>query len=95
MTVVPEILLDIRVQEGEDGPQDAHPPSLTTRQRQGKLFKELDLSRLNSWPPEVAEAACWLLAEYHNVFSLEPVELGCTHSMEHKIKVIDDTPFKE
>ena len=83
------------MQEGEDGPQDPHPPNLTTRQRQGKLFKELDLSRLNSWPPELAEAACWLLAEYHDVFSLEPAELGCTHSTEHTIKVTDDTPFKE
>ena len=28
-------------------------------------------------------------------FSLEPAELGCTHSTEHTIKVADDTPFKE
>ena len=68
---------------------------MTTRQRQGKLFEELDLSRLNSWPPELAEAAHWLLAKYHNVFLLEPVELGCTHSTKHMIKVTDDTPFKE
>ena len=95
MTAMPEILPEIRVQEGEDGPQDPHPPSLTTRQRQGKLFKELDLSRLNSWPLELAEAACQLLAKYHNVFLLEPMELGYTHSTEHTIKVIDDTSFKE
>ena len=67
-TMVPEIPPEIRVQEGEDGPQDPHPPNLTTRQRQGKLFKELDLSGLNSWPLELAEAACKLLAEYHDVF---------------------------
>ena len=41
------------------------------------------------------DAACRLLAEYHNVFSLDPTELGCTHSTEHIIKVTDDTPFKE
>ena len=68
---------------------------LTTRQRQGKLFEELDLSRLNLWPPELAEAACQLLGKYHNVFSLESAGLGCTHSTEHMIKVTDDTPFKE
>ena len=28
-------------------------------------------------------------------FSLDPAELGCTHSMEHIIKVTDDAPFKE
>ena len=65
------------------------------RQRQGKLFKELDLSGLESWSPELADSAQWLLAEYHDVFSLEPMELGCTHSTKHVIKVTDDTPFKE
>ena len=38
-------------------------------------------------------AGSWL--NYHSVFLLDPVELGCTHSMEHMIKVTDDTPFKE
>ena len=90
--MVPETLPEIRVQEGKDGLQDPHPPSLTTR---GKLFEELDLSRLNSWPLELAEAACLLLAEYHDVFSLEPMELGYTPSTEYTIKVTDDTPFKE
>ena len=95
MTVVPKILPEVRVQEGEDGPQDPHPPSLTMRQRQGKLFEELDLSGLNLRPPELAEAAHWLLAEYHEVFLLEPMELGCTHSTEHTIKVSNGTPFKK
>ena len=67
-TMVLEMPPKFRVQEGEDGPQGPHPPNLTTRQRQGKLFKELDLSRLNSWPPELAEAAHWLLAKYNDVF---------------------------
>ena len=80
VTVVLETLLEIRVQEGEDGPQDPHPPSLTTRQRQGKLFEELDLSGLNSWPPELAEAACQLLAKYHNVFFVRTYGVGL-HSL--------------
>ena len=70
-------------------------PKLTVRQRQGKLFAKLDLSSLDSWTPELADAAHWLLAEYHDVFSLDPAELGCTHSTQHIIKVTDDTPFKE
>ena len=65
------------------------------RQRHGKLFDELDLSSLDSWALELADAAHQLLAEYHDIFSLDPAELGCTHSTEHTIKVIDDTPFKE
>ena len=29
------------------------------------------------------------------MFLLDPMELGCTQSTEHMIKVTDDTPFKE
>ena len=65
------------------------------RQRHGRLFDELDLSGLDSWAPKLADKACWLLAKYHDIFSLDPAELGCTHSTEHTIKVTDDTPFKE
>ena len=68
---------------------------MTTKQRQGKLFEELDLSGLKLWPLELVEATCQFLAEYHDVFSLEPMELGCTHSTEHTIKVTDNIPFKE
>ena len=81
--------------EGTDKSADFHTPRLTVRQRHGKLFNELDLGSLDSWTPELADAACWLLAKYHYVFSLDPAELGFTHSMEHIIKVTDDTPFME
>ena len=84
-----------QLQEGADKSPDFHTPRLTVRQRHGKLFNELDLSGLDLWTLELAEAAHWLLAEYHEVFSLDPAELGCTHSTEHIIKVTDDTPFKE
>ena len=70
-------------------------PALRVRQRHGKLFDELDLNGLDSWTPELADTAHQLLAKYHDVFLLDPVELGCTHSTEHIIKVTDDTPFKE
>ena len=89
------LLIESQLQEGEMSSQDPHTPKLTVRQRQGKLFDELDLSGLDSWLLELADAICHLLMEYHNVFSLDPMELGCTHSTEHMIKVTDDTPFKE
>ena len=65
------------------------------RQRHGKLFDELDLSSLDLWDPELTDKACWLLAKYHDIFSLDLAELRCTHLTEHTIKVTDDTPFKE
>ena len=74
---------------------DPQTPKLMIRQRHGKLFDELDLSGLASWAPKLEDKACQLLAEYHDIFSLDPVELGCTHLTEHTIQVTDDTPFKE
>ena len=79
----------------DDASSDPHTPKLMIRQRCSKLFDELDLSGLDTWAPELADEACQLLAEYHDVFSLDLAELGCTHSTEHTIKVTDDTPFKD
>ena len=84
-----------RLWEGTNKSPNFHTPRLTVRQRHGKLFNELDLSSLDSWTPELVDTARRLLAKYCNVFSLDPAELGCTHSTEHIIKVTDDTPFKE
>ena len=78
-----------------DEAQGLQMPKLTVKQRQEKLFKELDLSGLESWPPELADSSQCLLAEYHDIFSLEPSELGCTHSTKYVIKVTDNTQFKE
>ena len=70
-------------------------PKLAMKQRQEKLFEELDLSGLESWPTKLTASAQSLLAKYHDVFSLEPSKFGYTHSTEHVIKVTNDTPFKE
>ena len=83
------------LQQGTNESPNFHTPGLTVRQRHGKLFDELDLSSLDSWTPELVDAAHWLLAKYHDVFLLDLAELGCTHSTERIIKVTDDTPFKE
>ena len=47
---------EVQLQEVGAKPQDPHTPKLIVRQRHGKLFDELDLS--DSWPPELADAAC-------------------------------------
>ena len=82
---VPKHPEEVQLLEGADEPQNSHTPRLTIRQRHGKLFNELDLSGLDSWAPELADAACQLLAKYHDVFLLDPAELGCNHSTEHTI----------
>ena len=39
-------------------------------------------------------ASCTLLVEYHDIFSLQPGELGCTNLAKHEIRVVDDKSFK-
>ena len=95
VTWIPELPMQISLMEVLEEDHGHQVPKLTMKQWQEKLFEELDLSSLESWPAELAAAAQSLLAEYHNVFSLEPSELVCTHSTTHVIKVTDDTPFKE
>ena len=95
MLPVPEPPKPESLQVKDDMCPDLQIPKLMVRQRHGKLFDDLDLSGLNSWAPELVDAAHWLLTEYHDAFSLDLAELGCTHSTEHTLKVTDDTPFKE
>ena len=59
------------------------------------LFQQVELPGLEEWSDKIQAAARVLLAEYHDIFSLEPGELGCTDLLKHEIRVIDDEPFKE
>ena len=43
--------------EGVEMPHDSHTTRLMVRQRHGKLFDELDLSSLDSWTPDLSDAA--------------------------------------
>ena len=47
-------------------------------------FEKLKLSGLKSWTEE-----------YHDIFTPEDGEMGCTKAAEHNIEVTDPRPFKE
>ena len=68
---------------------------LTVKERRKILFKKLELSGLKSWTEENQEKALNLLAKYHDIFTLEDGEMGCTKVAKHKIEVMDPKPFKE
>ena len=70
-------------------------PSLSVEECKKKLMATLDLSGLDQWSEEKVEHAHELLLEYHDIFSLDDNELGCTSQVKHNIKVTDDEPFKE
>ena len=82
---------------GESPIKAADSGRMSEEVRQQMLFKKLDLSGLESWSTKAAEQARSLLAEYHDLFSLEKNEIGCIKAVEHVIELtdLDATPFKE
>ena len=68
---------------------------LSVEERRKVLFEKLKHSGLESWMEENKDKALNLLAEYHDIFTLEDGKMGCTKAAEHKIEVMDPRPFKE
>ena len=67
-TAVAEPPVMINLLEGVAEPHSLQAPKVTIRQKQGRLFEELDLRDLKSWPPGLADSSQLLLAKYHDVF---------------------------
>ena len=55
----------------------------------------LELSNLEGWSIKNQAGAQVLLAEYHDICSLEPGKMSYTDLRKHEIRVIDDEPIKE
>ena len=75
--------------------EEPRPEPLSVAARQEKLLEKLNLDGLTHWSPENAVAARELVLAYHDVFTLESNELGCTSAIEHEICIENDEPFKE
>ena len=80
VTWLPNPLMQTGLTEASEEAHGYWTPQLTVKQRQESCLRSLDLSGLESWPPRLVASAWSFLAKYHDVFSLEPSELGCTHS---------------
>ena len=82
----------------EQDPESA-PKKLSIEERQ-KLLMELlrqegGLDQLADWTLELAQKFERLLMEYHDIFSLDKNEIGCTDTAKHMIELLDEEPFKE
>ena len=60
-----------------------------------KLQEQLDLSGAQSWTTNQKSKIQETLEDFHDVFALSPMELGCTSLVKHSIKIVDLKPFKE
>ena len=75
-----------------DTPQaHTHP----TSGRLDKLFGKLDLSGEKVWTDQERQEIRDQLAEYHDLFVLDDLELGRTSLVKHNIKLTNESPFKE
>ena len=75
--------------------EESRPEPLSVAARQEKLLEKLNLVGLACWFPENAMAARELVLAYHDVFTLESNELGCTSTIEHEIRIKNEERFKE
>ena len=74
---------------------EAKPEPMSIAVRQEKLLQKLNLDGLAYWSPRNAAVARELVLAYHDVFTLESNELGCTSAIEHEICINNNEPFKE
>jgi transposase InsO family protein len=68
---------------------------LTVEERKKALSERLDWTGIDAQSPAVAAAARELMYEFHDIFSLDPMELGKCDLTQHKIVLDDETPFQE
>ena len=61
-------------------------PALTP-ERSDRLFSRLDLLGMEDWPDDIQHEAVELFKEYHYLFTLSDLELGCTSNIKHEIKL--------
>ena len=73
----------------------ARPEPMSVVARQEKLLEKLNLDGLAHWFPRNAAVVRELVLAYHDVFTLESNELGCTSAIEHEICIENSEPFKE
>ena len=66
---------------------EAQPEPMSVAVRQEKLLEKLNLDGLAYWCPRNAVAAREQVLAYHDIFTLEGNELGCTSAIEHNIRI--------
>ena len=93
--VVPQVEVVLGTLEKLDEIQGIQQTRMSVKLRKETLFQQLELSGMEGWSDKNQAATRVLLAEYHDIFSLESGELGCTDLVKHEISNIDEEPFKE
>ena len=75
------------------GAETCEPMMVATWQE--KLLQKLNLDGLSNWTPRNLVAAREHILAFHDIFTLDGNELGCTSVIEHEIRINNSEPFKE
>ena len=67
----------------------------TNKSHNGWVLEALDLQGLQDWPESEQEQARELLLKWEHLFAQNNLDLGKTALIKHKIKLTNQTPFKE
>ena len=90
----PELIKKLDEQDPESMPQ-----KLSIKERQQLLMQlsrqEGGFDELAQWTLELAQKFEEMLMEYHDIFSFDKNEIGCTDVAEYIIELLDEEPFKE
>ena len=66
-----------------------------TKVSKGWVLEALDLKGLKAWPESEQKQARELLLKWEHLFAQNDLDLGKTALIKHKIKLTNQTPFKE
>ena len=69
-------------------------PPLTPERIQ-KLFSKLNLEGAENWSPNIQMKLNKVFKDYHHIFALDDLELGCTDMVKHVIRLDNKIPFRE
>ena len=92
--LIPELIKKLDEQDSDSAPQKH---SIEERQQllMQLLRQEGLLNELAQWTLELAQKFEQTLMEYHDIFSLDKNEIGCTDVAQHIIELLDEEPCKE
>ena len=65
-----------------------------SKERKGKLWEQIDIQGAEGWTVEQKELIKETFKDFHDVFALNPLELGWTSLVQHTIRITDTKPFK-
>ena len=88
VNAVPHVEVVPKTLEMLDEVQGIQWTEMSVEWRREVLFQQLELSGLEGWSEGYQVGTDTLLAEYHNIFSLEPGELGCTNLANMRSEVL-------